>query len=123
MDYSGEAKGGTVKVLALTRTRDGKTEHVGAHSRAAPPGGMVTSGSLALIFQADGGFCIHVDEEGYAMMLGGPPDLIREVTGHDPATALAQFLSASRQNETANGWPDGTIASEAERYGAFLLRD
>ena len=39
---SGEAKGGAVKVRAYTRTRDGKTEHIGAHSRAAPPGGMVT---------------------------------------------------------------------------------
>ena len=34
MDNSGEAKGGTVKVRAYTRTRDGKTEHVGAHSHA-----------------------------------------------------------------------------------------
>ncbi len=39
---SGEAKGGTVHVRALTRKRDGKVEHVGAHDRSAPPGGLVT---------------------------------------------------------------------------------
>lgn len=35
----GQGKGGVVQVRAYTRTRNGKTEHVGEHSRADPPGG------------------------------------------------------------------------------------
>ena len=35
----GQGKGGVVQVRAYTRTRNGKTEQVGAHTRADPPGG------------------------------------------------------------------------------------
>jgi pimeloyl-ACP methyl ester carboxylesterase len=42
---AGEGKNGVVHVRAYTRTRNGKTERVGDHTRADPPGGEETGGS------------------------------------------------------------------------------
>jgi hypothetical protein len=41
----GQGKNGVVQVRAYTRTRNGKTEQVGAHTRADPPGGDAKDGS------------------------------------------------------------------------------
>jgi len=49
----GQGKNGAVQVRAYTRTRNGKTEQVGAHTRADPPGGDATDGSLSAAGQGN----------------------------------------------------------------------
>ena len=54
----GEGKNGVVQVRAYTRTRNGKTEQVGAHTRADPPGGEAKDGSQSAAGQ--GGFALPI---------------------------------------------------------------
>jgi len=54
----GEGKSGVVQVRAYTRTRNGKTEQVGAHTRADPPGGDAKDGSQSAAGQ--GGFALPI---------------------------------------------------------------
>jgi len=49
----GQGKNGAVQVRAYTRTRNGKTEQVGAHTRADPPGGDATDGSQSAAGQGN----------------------------------------------------------------------
>ena len=51
----GQGKGGVVQVRAYTRTRNGKTEQVGAHTRADPPGGDDDKAPSARTPKAAGG--------------------------------------------------------------------
>lgn len=54
----GQGKGGVVQVRAYTRTRNGKTEQVGAHTRADPPGGDAKDGSEST--GDEGGFALPI---------------------------------------------------------------
>jgi pimeloyl-ACP methyl ester carboxylesterase len=56
----GQGKNGVVQVRAYTRTRNGKTEQVGAHTRADPPGGAAKDGSQST--GGKGGFALPIHD-------------------------------------------------------------
>lgn len=80
------------------------------------------SGWLRLAFDEARSFGLHVEEEADVYILMGPPDLIREATGGDPAAANARFLEEGAAMERSLGYPPGSVTAVADRYAPFLLR-
>ena len=120
MYNSGEAKGGTVKVRAYDRRRDGKTEHVGAYTRGAPPGGLTTPVMLAPAFNGARTVAPLIPP-----LLGGiiqslpRPDL-RGLFSHQPRPSLLEPAEEGPRRGTVNGARLFNVPEEDERSPGTL---
>ena len=119
---SGEAKGGTVKVRAYGRTRDGKTEHVGAHTRGAPPGGMATPVMLGPAVNGARALTPIIPPVIGGIIQGLPRPDLRGLFARSPESARPSLLGASGRR-AASGHRQRRAADRHARRGAGSTRN
>ncbi len=117
--HEGEGKNGIVHVRAYTRTRNGKTEQVGAHTRADPPGGDENGRPMSQAAKGDLALPIR-DSAGSA-----PPSPRPGITAASPTLVIFVGGGGDSKSGIVAGFED-SLAVRAElghRRTAYFTND